>query len=225
MLVGGQALEAVWPHVFNLCPHCAVAAAPTKSPTGALLNALLLPDRSATTFALNESSPLRYEQLRVPQRTFDPDSGITTDAGSRDAVIVVGTDDRARATIRHFALNTRFFDEATNSLVFSADLDLDSFDPRLNLRMQAWKSAARYARLLKDADEPLWHRTLLNQALMSLSYNGFWSVWATVLWEVLRDVSLLSDMLDADSPGGSFPRTRADWLPGLASGSGRNCHA
>jgi hypothetical protein len=195
-LIGGRGRPGTWSDVLALCGECAAAA--QGKPADA---SLLLPDRQLT-FRLDASSPFRYER-----RT------ISVGGETVEAVIVVGTTDAARATIRHFALNTASYDDATDNLklqdatsadeswpvtvdhlTLDAQVSLDYPDPRVYLRTRAWDHVTAYLPLLGHDDLAV--RTAIEGQIRQMIYHsGFWSVWATVLWTAFQDVDQLTRLL------------------------------
>lgn len=231
-----------WDDLLLLCRQCAAAseAVAAFSPRrgDAFAAPLLRPDRDRT-FALGAPSPLGYVRARLEVRTAD---GAALEPVER--VLATGLDARGEATIGRYLLNTAA--HSGDALVLPPEApDLVWFehdDPRLQLRTAAWAAAAGAAELLREAPDE--HRRLaLSQARGLLRVTGFWSVWATVLWERLGDRELLADLLlppepvtragaqlppppgaeaEAAAPapvGGSdaFAATRTDWLPSSTS--------
>lgn len=82
-LLGGHSVTGAWEHVLPLCAECAAAA--EGRPAG---DELLLPDRH-DTFALDETSPFRYERPGA-------------------VAVVTATTERARATLLRFGLDAPF---------------------------------------------------------------------------------------------------------------------
>jgi len=188
-LVGGSADESTFGAVLPLCAECTSAAigqqATVENATSAagppIPPAVLRPDRDLS-FTLTDSSPLRYERRSV-------DVGGTP----TDLVLAVAGNSRGRATIDHFALNTRFAVEPVGLTVGSDGVlpgaerielppggSLAWPDPRLRLRTRAWNAAGRLAPLLAEED-PVAVSAFMQQARTAITYTGFWSVWATVL--------------------------------------------
>jgi hypothetical protein len=137
-------------------------------------------------------------------------------------------DDRSQLTVDYFALNDHVepldppFD---NGLPLTEDADLlarDWVDPRKELRDRAWHHARTAAEQL--AAVPDAQRGVIVPLVRTLAGDsGFWSTWATVLWESSSDPELVAAVLqppgdatpgpDALAPPHPFPSTRPDWLP------------
>ena len=199
---------AGWPDLLVLCKRCTASATghPGRPAT------LLLPHRDRS-FALGPESPMLY--LR--------------DEATGHVTVVPGSD-AAAATIRYFSLNG-FFEPAADAAPPPADEGLralmDHLDPRPGLRDEVWEQAAHFARRLESATGQDRQERLGLVHLVAAS-SGFWSVWATVLWDTLRDVEVLTTVLQPPpappAPEAlavraerdlrhAFAATRSDWLP------------
>jgi hypothetical protein len=203
---------ADWPHMLVLCKRC-TKAAETNEDTSP--DDLLLPHRDLT-FALASDSPLQY--------TRDGDTGHVT---------VAATTAEAASTVGYFALNG-FFPEEAAFVPASAEEEaraqlVDYIDPRPRLRDEVWNQASHFAGRLRDSSGRDREERLGIVHLVAAS-SGFWSLWATVLWNELEDRDALETVLQPPAPpedltaGGhgddapppenhAFASTRPDWLP------------
>jgi hypothetical protein len=184
---GRSATAGEWPGLLPLCPNCAAAA--IGSPLGAAAGvATLRPDRDAT-FALEATSALAYElrPLAVGGGGDDADA-------VAERVMVVPRSAAAAATVRRFALNTPFHvDPARDALVLPAETTLsevEAYDPRLERRTAAWHHAHDAADALLEA-RPEGRPAVLRMISWAVRFQGFWSVWATVLWRRSQDEAVL----------------------------------
>jgi hypothetical protein len=189
-----------WRGLLPLCPNCAAAAIMPRPRISAGAPPLR-PDRDAT-FALDTRSPLAYELRPVAvQREHE-------DAVAADRVMVVARTAAGVATIRRFALNTPFHVEPTrDALRLPAGTtlgEIEAYDPRLARRTASWHHAHHAAAALHAA-RPEARDAVLQTISWTVSFEGFWSVWATVLWERLRDEAVL----DALRRHPDLPATRA----------------
>ena len=193
-----------WPEAIALCENCAFAAARSTIP----VDGILLPDRDLT-FSLAESSPLSY---------------VHSDGGD-GRIVVTPNSAAAEATTAYFALNEHV-PALGREFPLEPDADLltrDWVDPRQELRTRAWGAAAKAATQIEAAPQPL-RPTVLGLVQTLAGDTGFWSTWATVLWDALGDPQVLEATLQSpglrpDSPLPAaaaiphpFPATRPDWL-------------
>lgn len=182
---------------------------------------LIMPDEEIT-FSLADS-PFTYSLEEIDIVYLD-ENGNADASPKRDYLVIVrGANERALATIDTFSLNTDYFHSDTNELRIPRDEYLSRVDARLHNRTEAWSRAVRAAELMADHknDVPL----LAQQVRMAAATTGFWSVWATVLWQRFSDRDLLSMVLasqrqesltDRDivgtGPHNDFPGTSPRWL-------------
>jgi hypothetical protein len=182
---------------------------------------LSVPD-SETTFRL-ESSPFVYALETVEVFYLDESGAQRGAPQQQEFAIVRGSNDQAQATIDMFDLNTEYFNEAEHSLRIPYVDYLSRRDARLHSRTQAWRRATHAAQqiaLVGRGDRG----PLLAQVQNSAASTGYWSVWATVLWNRFNDVGLLSAVLGArtdirgegellgSGPHNEFPGTAPNWL-------------
>ncbi len=210
---GRRATIVEWRDLLALCRRCAHAAHEAGPPPPEVL----LPHRELT-FTLAAPSPLRYERDREGR------------------VSVVAQDGRADVTVDFFALNGLVArdpgPEVEDAELFR--LTVDYVDPRPGLREQAWEQAELFAAELAPTEGEE-RRRLVRMVHLAAASTGFWSVWATVLWQSLQDADVLATALlppaaplraGAGAPGAgpvghhAFGGTRRDWLPGTAGGEG-----
>lgn len=183
--VGETATARDWSGLLPLCPNCA-AAALAPVPRGSVNFAPLRPDRDAT-FALRATSPLAYE-LR-PVAIY----GDSSDAQVERVMVIPGSA-AAAATIRRFALNTPFHIEpSADALVLPPGrtlAEVEGYDPRLARRTAAWHDAHGAVDALLEAG-PEGRPAVLRTISWGVRFTGFWSVWASVLWQRLHDETVL----------------------------------
>jgi hypothetical protein len=148
-----------------------------------------------------------------------------------DRVIVKASTPEAQATVDYFALNTAHFDAAASSIRIPFPTGPEPEDSRVDLRTRAWHTAVERAGKLSH-EKPHMRRAHQEQITGLIGAYGFWSVWATVLWDRYRDRGLVSALLlppaakpaagmlavAAEPPSSlrgnaaDFPGTRADAL-------------
>lgn len=186
----GQATAAEWPGLLPLCANCAAAALAT--PSAAAVGAVpLRPDRDAT-FAPAGPSVLAYELK--PAAAAD---------ASAERVLVVARTPAAAATVRRFSLNTPFHPAGAPPADATPD-ERDAYDPRLERRTAAWHHAHDAADEWLEGDRA--GRAAVVRAISwTVRFEGFWSVWATVLWQRAQDEALL----DALKRHPDLPATRS----------------
>ncbi|NII29202.1 hypothetical protein HB364_29250 [Pseudoflavitalea sp. X16] len=186
----------VWPQVLLTCEVCFKAqqlAALLQSPPASLL----YPDEQLTFSVNKETSPFVYEKKPVTRYLLDEDNNAIGSPETVELVIVRGTTESARATINHFDLNSAWYAEADNTLRIPLQEHLSAADLRVHQRTEIWglvdDYVKRYRQLLElnrdMAGIMLEHGRLLAAA------SGFWSVWATLLWEGTNDRAALSAVL------------------------------
>ena len=185
---------------------------------------LSLPD-SETTFRL-EDSPFVYALEKVEVLYLDESGAQLGGPQEQEFAIVRGSNAPAQATIDMFDLNTEYFDAAEGRLRMPYLDYLSRRDARLHSRTQAWRRATHAAeQIALEALEGRGNRgPVLAQVQNSAASTGYWSVWATVLWNRFNDVGLLSTVLGArtdvrgegellgSGPHNEFPGTAPNWL-------------
>jgi hypothetical protein len=182
---------------------------------GQSISNLSLPD-SETTFRL-EDSPFVYALEKVEVLYLDESGAQLGSIQEKKYVIVRGSN--------MFSLNTEYFDAAERRLRMPYVDYLSRRDPRLHSRTQAWRRATQAAQQVAVA--ALAGRgnrgPLLAQVQNSAASTGYWSVWATVLWNRFHDLRLVSAVLGArigveggellgHGPHNEFPGTAPEWL-------------
>jgi hypothetical protein len=175
-IADAQATAREWPGLLPLCPNCAAAAiaAPRPAATAA---APLRPDRDMT-FTPAGPSALEY-QLR-PSAAAD---------AVPERVLVVARTPAAAATVRRFALNTPVHPGGAPPTEATPD-ERDAYDPRLERRTVAWRHAHEAADAWLEADRAE-RAAVLRSISWTVRFEGFWSVWATALWERAQNEALL----------------------------------
>jgi hypothetical protein len=213
----GSANASTWPELLVLCVVCAAAATESASHPGNV--PLALPDRELT-FTLAGTSLFQYELCTLVLRTAE---GVA-EPMSVERVVVHATTPSAAETVRRFALNTGFYQ--AGELVAPAGeppQSVEADDWRLIDRTRAWQEAERAADNLRRSPAARDRDLLAGTVGRIIECQGCWSVWATVLWERLRDPALLARLLlprrgaqaglTASATDQPFPATRVDALP------------
>lgn len=188
----GYSSPALWPHLLLLCDACYKAQQQSAlHPVSGIT--LLYPDEQLT-FAVNtEKSPFVYEKSTVMQTLLDADGKPVSGPKATEMVLVKGTSDNARATIRYFQLNTAYYNEATGSFNIPVADQPAGLDIRVHQRMEVWNLVNDYIRRyqeLLEVDRKM-SGLMLQQGRLLAASSGFWSVWATLLWQATgnRDVA------------------------------------
>jgi hypothetical protein len=183
-----------WDDLLALCNNCAAAA--RESGAGAVEP--LRPDRDRT-LVLDAPSPILYAPPTAEAR-----------AGVRPG------DARGGATVVRFGLDRHVPVHPFGEELFLPDepdeATLDFWDPRHEQRDAAWRDAeAALDRLLPGP--PAVRDVLVDQLARLAEARGFWSVWATVVWDRTHDRDLLATVLLPQAAHHAFVGTREDWLP------------
>jgi hypothetical protein len=221
--VASPAPPADWPELLVLCLNCAEAAKAASAQT----DALLLPDRDRT-FSVNGISPFVYVLESVQLVFLDERGAPDGPPETAERALVKATNTAAQATIDYFALNTPYYDPATSTFRIPRADKFAMVDRRVDLRTEAWTTAKTFGEELRDDPEPSLRRALSTQIRQMIQGSGFWSTWATVLWQTLPEPAPITRMLLPPRPptvpgttaaaqsltgeAGRFPGTRSDWL-------------
>jgi|SRR5579864_2017064 len=181
---------------------------------------LMLPDEERT-FQL-EDSPFVYELEKANRLVLDEDDKICPESGTEEIVIVRGTNPKAEATIETFSLNSEYFNMETNELRIPREDYYSRQDALLRNRTIAWQRASVAAEQIAGLFGAS-RRLLTAQLQMSAAATGHWSVWATVLWNRLRDGAFIGQLLGGQTQGqtdqdligfgphNEFPGTAPGW--------------
>lgn len=225
-----QAFEDDWPHLLLLCHNCYQAQELEPRPTQ-----LLLPHEETTFRISDNQSPFVYElrpvtmvYLEAEDPQLDEESKLELERQlepEKEYAIVRGTTFAAESTIEYFALNTEYYHPATNSFHIPMADYLAAVDRRLDQRTRVWQSAIDLARRINDARNVPGFEAMVQQAALAVAAAGYWSTWATLLWNELQDRTLLERILLPPTPAADnvvnvpgpgphqiFPGTRRDWL-------------
>lgn len=198
-----------WPAPLLACHNCRDAH--LTSGTDAL-RLLLFPDDDRLSFRVGDGSPLTYALEPVRMVMVEEDG--TEAVSVVERVIVSGSTDAARATIRHFGLNTDYHDPASGSFRIPVADALRGADRRVDQRTDAWRTVTSIALTAGSASREL-RDALLDQLRMIVSGLGFWSTCATALRAAMGpDAPLARVLLGEGSP--ALPRgerTREPPLP------------
>jgi hypothetical protein len=223
VLVASPAPADDWSELLVLCHNCSAASQAATAPTGSLL----LPDRDRT-FSVNSTSPFVYALEPVNLVYLDDDGAPDGPLETAERALVKATTPAAQATIDYFALNTHYYDPATSTFRIPRADQLAMVDQRVDLRTEAWTTAKTFGEELRDDPEPSLRRALSTQIRQTIQGGGFWSTWATALWQRVPEPTLIARMLLPPRPptaltattgtpplageAGRFPGTRSDWI-------------
>lgn len=219
-----QPVEDRWDNLLLLAPATFSAWQRHHSPE---MGEVLLPDQyltfsildSAFVYSLEEVNVIIVDENGEPVR--DRREPALLPSGPNWLTIVRGRDSAAQATIDMFSLNGDSFDAEKNVLRITEEEYLSRADARLANRTAAWQRADHAAAVIADVSAA--NRTsLLGVARSLAATTGFWSVWATVLWERFQDTELIAAVLDSVGipgeepftgvgPHNDFPGTSAGW--------------
>lgn len=193
-----------WPDLLLSCPDCSASA------QAAFLNKAnfkasgqsLWPDDSSYTLTLdnnmshNTSGPFQY-RLQSVNIVSIGERGARTSLPAQDQVIIsVNTEsplrDKALNTIKLFMLNTRYYDDTTNTMTIPFPDYTQIDDQRVQERTAIWQLAvAASQRLQRAVAYPIPYAMLQEQIADTARAAGFWSVWMTVFWQTFGDTNLL----------------------------------
>jgi hypothetical protein len=219
-----QPVEDRWNNLLLLAPATFKAWQRHHAPE---MGEVLLPDRDMTFSILNPAFVYSLEEVNVMivdrngEPVKDRREPALLQSGARQMTIVRGRDSAAQATIDMFSLNGDFFDAHENVLRIREPEYLSRADARLENRTAAWQRAAHAAALIADVSAT--NRTsILGVARSIAATTGFWSVWATILWQRFQDTGLLASVLDpvglqngeefvGAGPHNDFPGTSRGW--------------
>jgi len=197
---------------------------------------LLLPHKDLT-FTL-ENSPLQYELTSVELVLLNEEHPDLTETQQQDLVIVSGNTKQAKQSIDFFALNGEGFNAENNRLTINQLDYLSMTDHRIFERTEVWQRASQIINNIKAAGDNAELRQLVaDQAKLIVSNSGYWSVWATLLWQAFENKDFLARILTQSpdesailkeaytdlqedlitelpghGPHNGFPGTRPEWL-------------
>lgn len=110
--------------------------------------------------------------------------------------------EKALNTIELYQLNTRYYDNKTNTLTKTPE-EVRQQDTRLFYRTEAWKEAKQIvedtdikwacSQFGKNSDNKAFETTL-NFVSKMAKKTGFWSVWMTVFWQEFKNPYLLHEL-------------------------------
>jgi hypothetical protein len=189
--IKGKSNQADWPHLLLLCHNCHDSQ---KTAPQELRPHLLLPDKDLT-FRLDDKAELVYTLQPVSLVYLDDQGNPETAPNNVELVIVRACSPAAQATIDYFGLNTHYYNQNDNSFRIPKKDYLSMVDRRVDLRTEAWHNAQQYADYLKETDTELLINAFLQQARIIIQSGGFWSTWATVMWQSFHDKTLLEKLL------------------------------
>jgi hypothetical protein len=220
-----QPVEDGWNNMLLLAPATFDAWQRHHGPE---IGKVLLPDQhvtfsifdSAFVYSLEEVTVIFVDENDEPLK--DLREPPLLQSGPQQLAIVRGRDSVAQATIEMFSLNGEFFDAQEKVLRITEAEYLSRADARLGNRTAAWRRADRAAALIADVI-PANRTSILGVARSIAATTGFWSVWATVLWQRFKDPRLLAAVLgpvdrhDGEGfigagPHNDFPGTSPGWL-------------
>lgn len=190
----GYSTPDLWPHLIQLCDACYHAQQQAGQQPA---TAILYPDEQLTFSVHPDKSPFVYEKRTVLQAVLDADGKPLDEPQSTEMVFVKGTNESAQATIRHFQLNTAYYDEATNSFNIRLSGPSAGIDIRVRQRTEVWNIVndyiSRYKKLLEV--DPKLSGIMLQHGRLLAAGSGYWSVWATLLWQATGDQNILANVL------------------------------
>jgi hypothetical protein len=106
-------------------------------------------------------------------------------------VVVSGFTDKARATIRYFALNTSYYQWDKRELIIPMQDYLSLEDRRMDQRTQAWINAEEVALRIFNAYQFSLGRVVTEQFRLLVGSTGYWSSSATAASKVLHSLHTL----------------------------------
>jgi hypothetical protein len=187
-----------WENLLLVCPNCNANAREAFLDKENFKGAgqSLWPDVTGYTLSLDRGDPFQYA-LQIVKFVSVGETGERKSLPDQQQVIVKVNPasrqkDSAANTLKLFALNTRYYDDRSNTMTIPfASYDLID-DPRLQRRTEAWQLAAKAAeRLRAAASYPVPYAMLSEQIADTARACGFWSVWMTVFWQAFGDATLL----------------------------------
>lgn len=190
----GYSTPELWPHLILLCDVCYNAQQQAGQHP---VSAILYPDEQRTFSVDPEKSPFVYEKSTVLQAVLDVDGNPLSEPQSTEMVLVKGTNESAQATIRHFQLNTAYYDETSNSFNIRPEGASAGMDIRVHHRTEIWNMASDYInryQQLQEVDKNLSGLMLQHGRLLAAA-SGHWSVWATLLWQATGNRDILANVL------------------------------
>jgi hypothetical protein len=151
---------------------------------------LLYPDED-TTYSLATQSPFKYVPKKVTIRRLARNGKVESER-SETRVIVEGLSAPAQTTIDVFKLNGASYDQsaATFEISFAERMTFD--DERISQRTVAYARATAAAEALVGEDLEDVAPSLMRQLAGT---TGFWSVWATVLYDKTGDRNRVLNVL------------------------------
>jgi hypothetical protein len=213
------ATAAQWPALLLLCEGCFRAQQKTMQEAPEAVSPLY-PDEQRS-FSLDKgTSPFTYEKRMVAHYSTDEQGTTLSEAVQEEMVLVKGATAEAQATINKYKLNSPYYDAKNNA--FRVTLDGPGIDIRVYQRTQMWGLISdfvdRYKKLL--AIEPALAHLMLKQGKILAASSGFWSIWATLLWEGTADRKVLSAILLPKAENVATARSEAQAAGGEDAFSG-----
>jgi hypothetical protein len=193
---------ADWAQLLLVCYDCAEThRRAILQPTGDSLEDVLLPDRHET-FKFADDAPFRYalEAVVVNDQSA---SGELRRRSPRRRVVVRGTTPEAVATVRHFGLNTRYWDGEATLNILDAEQS-SGLDRRIDQRTEAWQMATEVIPIVRAALPPpvmgsaavgLDNEPVVQMCRALATHQGFWSTFATVFWNEFHNAAFVLNLL------------------------------
>ncbi len=178
-----------WNNVLLLCWNCRLAASRYS-----FLNPqpLLYPDEEVT-FSLRPTSRLRYVLRDVTVTRLGRNNNVESE-DRRTLVFVEGDDEIAQLTIDCFQLNTAYYIPNDAEFVIPFVERMTQADTRVEQRTAVYEQAKRLVGRITSHDGA--KREVFYPAVRQLiAAAGYWSVWATVLWQFTQDPILIKETM------------------------------
>lgn len=177
-----------WESLYLLDHNCCEAQA---GATPGDLAALLLPNSPDVFAPFSSDSPLRYSLESLTRVLVDEEGGEIGEPESIEQVVVVGNSEAARATIKHFALNTAYYRPEERRLVIPRADYLAHADRRMEQRTLAWRRAEQVAQAHAKAGRAEIADAVIEQLRLLVGAMGYWSSCLTAVLGVIEDKALL----------------------------------
>jgi hypothetical protein len=195
-----------WNYLLLACADCYTSAERAYLDKENWKGRNLWPDTDAT-FTLDSRSPFQYVLQSVNVVSVSPLDERTTLASEQQVIVKPGTASasNAQATIDLFALNSVYYDAASNTMLIPVTDYQLVIDQRVRQRTQVWQVAQSSAeRLRQSTGNSLVYNLMCEQITTTAMYGGFWSAWMTVFWNTFRDSDLLTRLFIETSKRGNF---------------------
>ncbi|MFJ4375221.1 hypothetical protein ACIP1T_21785 [Pseudomonas japonica] len=186
-----------WPHLYLLDHNCHQA----QQASSAIDPGTLLLPTAENVFDLRGESQLHYSLQPLLRTLLDDDARPVTHQ-LVPSVLIIGRSAPALATIDYFKLNTRYYDDETQTLRIPWQDHLSLEDRRMEQRTRTWLEAEALAkRVLRSFSYGL-QAVVIQQFRQTAGVSGYWSAAATAAAR-MRDPELRRRIfVDAAEPAG-----------------------